>query len=113
MKVKELKNILEQHSCLNDPDAEVVVRLSEPSIGPVAASDVKGAGFGFDWDKGRFLIYPKKPLATLKEKEALYQLSYDFIYMLSQEKTPKGNPTSYAKRAQAIRDAAKKFEEKK
>lgn len=110
MKVSELKKILEQSKFGRAPcyeDEEVLIRLKEPSLGWVAAEPVESAYFGFDWDNNRFLLCPKKSLVRLKEKEALWQCASDFIYGLSQERTPKGNPTSLAKHAQKIIDRAK------
>ena len=108
MKVSELKKSIEENPWSNG-DAEVVIKLAEPSIGPVATSKITGAGFGFDWESGMFLLFSESSLVRLKEKEALWQMAHDFVYSLAQEKTPKGNPTTLAKRAQRILDKAKEF----
>jgi hypothetical protein len=108
MKVSELKAILE-HSM---EDEEVVVILSEPSMGPVAMVSVASASYGLDWEKGKLLLRPNAKLVRLKDKEALWQSAHDFIYTLSNEKTYKGNPTHLAKCAQSILDRAKSKVEK-
>lgn len=42
----------------------VLITLSENSIGARAASTVKYAGLGFDWENNQFRIEPEKPLVT-------------------------------------------------
>lgn len=42
----------------------VVISLSEPSMGPIATSNIMEAHLGFDWDAGTFIIYPEKKLMS-------------------------------------------------
>lgn len=110
MKVSDLKKFLthnERNSCKSDDETEVVICTTDPSMGFSSAVTIESARYGFDWDSGRLLLKPTLPLVTLKEKEALWQAAHDFIYCLSKDKTPKGNPTSLAKCAQSILDRAK------
>lgn len=42
----------------------VEIVLSEPSIGPSRTTSVTGCGLGFDWDAGKFLLFPEENLVT-------------------------------------------------
>ena len=48
-------------------DANVVVLLSMPSVGPRRSSAVEGMSLGIDWDKGSFFLKTADPL-VLKQK---------------------------------------------
>ena len=115
MKIKELIDTLDRFyetphlRRFIEDDGEVVIKLSDPSIGPMAMCSIKSVGQGIDWEKGKIIIWPKTNLVSLKEKEALWNCAHDFIYRLSKERTPKGNPTSLAKTAQAILDRSKEI----
>ena len=69
-------------------DIPVVISLSEPSIGPIATSDIIGAHLGFDWDSGNFIIYPEKELVskiyankkTKKRKSNIFNNKNEEIY---------------------------------
>ncbi|HMP32655.1 MAG TPA: hypothetical protein PKD85_23815 [Saprospiraceae bacterium] len=71
MKVKELKQVLNNtyHSERHD---DIVIRLAEPSIGPIAMCGIKSVVFGFDWEKGKTILYPQIDLVKLKENESLW-----------------------------------------
>lgn len=113
MKLRDLKKLLDDpYHFERHADDEVSIRLSDPSIGPVAMTGVRSAGFGFDWEKGHFILFPEKQIVTLKEKEALWQAATDMIYSLSKERTPKGNPTTLAKRAERIMEIAREYRKK-
>lgn len=43
-------------------DEEVVIKLSQPSIGPTACATIDGVGLGFDWDMGKVFLFPLKEL---------------------------------------------------
>lgn len=107
MKVRELKELLNNPLVDRYLDDEVSIALSEPSMGPCAKSGIKNVCFGFDWDAGHLIITPDTNLVRLKEREALWQAASDLIYMLSQEKTHKGNETTLAKRAKSIIERSK------
>jgi hypothetical protein len=46
-------------------DIEVLITLSDASVGARASSRVEHAGLGFDWEQGQFRISPSKPLVTM------------------------------------------------
>lgn len=48
----------------------VAIRLSEPSIGLCAKTEVAGAYLGFDWDAGIFFVIPKEDLVRKSFKDA-------------------------------------------
>lgn len=108
--MKDLKKFFDDaYTMERHGEDEISIRLHEPSIGPVAMSPVKSAHFGFDWERGHFIFFPEQDLVRLKEKEALWQAAHDLIYSLSLEKTPKGNPTTLAKRAERIMEIARSY----
>lgn len=43
-------------------DKEIVIKLSQPSVGRTAHSTINGIQIGFDWDDGLVFIVPDKPL---------------------------------------------------
>lgn len=53
----KLLQMKESPSWERNKDSTVVVRVNNPSIGPLACSVVESVGFGFDWDTGKFLIF--------------------------------------------------------
>lgn len=62
MTVKELRYKL---NLISDEDAEkmrVVVNLNEPSVGPIANTEVNSALEGFDWNRGLFILSTKDPV---------------------------------------------------
>ena len=64
MTIKELKELIEHYE-KNNPaflESEIVIVVKEDSFGPVACSRVKNCFSGFDWEQGKFLIYPKDDL---------------------------------------------------
>jgi hypothetical protein len=72
MKLKELyerlkffmdKDVNDRHG-----DKEVVIKVSRPSLGPLASVSVREAGPGIDWDNNKFILWPEKELLE-KEKE--------------------------------------------
>lgn len=46
-------------------DIEVLITLSDASVGARASSRVEHAGLGFDWEQGQFRLSPSKPLVTM------------------------------------------------
>jgi hypothetical protein len=111
MNTDELKEALNRQHLSDDPN-KVVINVSKPSIGPIATCEVSSASYGFDWERGLFILSPAQPLVPKSEKEELWDLAYDFIYSLSEEKTYKGNETSLAKRAKKIIDRSKEVSNK-
>jgi hypothetical protein len=48
-------------------DLELVIKLDEPSQGPVANSKVKGFSQGFDWNSGKILIIAEDSIISKKD----------------------------------------------
>ena len=110
MKISELREILDQSKYGKAPcykDEEISIALADPSMGSRAMASIESAYFGFDWENGHLILIPKQPLTKKTYKEAMLDAAYDLIYSLSKQLTPKGNPTTLAKRAQSILDRAK------
>ena len=68
MKVKELLQEIEANpDCL---DYTVEIKISRPNaVGGTPTISVKGASFGFDWDTGKFIIYPERALKQLNKDD--------------------------------------------
>lgn len=52
------------HKYQNPKDIEVLITLSESSIGSRAFTRVKYVGMGFDWENGQFRIEPEKHIVN-------------------------------------------------
>lgn len=63
MKLSELNEAV-QRQLKGNGDAEVMITLSEPSVGCRAFSRVTSAGLGFDWEADQFRIEPEEKLTT-------------------------------------------------
>lgn len=85
MKVKELAELFNHPRMERIMDDDVVIELSEPSIGPIAMVEVKSAFQGFDWESGKFIIHPSEPVVRRTENQALWQAARDLLFMLSAE----------------------------
>lgn len=117
MKLLELHKILDVHVTRHQDDADpyrldqdVMIAISSPSIGPCAMVSINNASFGFDWENGKFILNPAKPLVVKSEKEAVWDMAFDHIYSLSLRVSHKGNPTSEAKWAQEVLRRAKELD---
>ncbi len=86
MNLKELKTIidftlehLQPHQ--NPEEIDVLITLSETSIGSRASSAIKYAGMGFDWEHGQFRLEPVKQLVckgnTLTDVKEVQCRQYD------------------------------------
>lgn len=66
MKVSDLKTIL-QHA--RDTD-EVMIRVTLPyaTVGAVPMVKVKSASSGFDWENGKFILWPDENLSPSSDK---------------------------------------------
>jgi hypothetical protein len=98
MKVKELKAVL-NYTDRHDED-DLMIHLAEPSIGPIAMSGVKSAGFGFDWESGKLIINPEKRLSEKTQPEDVYHMASDLLMYLA---------TNPAKRYKYEIDTAKRI----
>ena len=56
----------------------VVIKVRRPSVGPGAAQECSSAQMGFDWDRGKFIIFPQMDIA---------KLSFNFLSKLSIKKS--------------------------
>jgi len=86
MNLKELKTVVDSeinnlHSYEKPEDIPVLVTLSETSIGSRAASGIKYAGMGFDWEQGQFRLEPVMKLVrkgnTLNDAKLIKCEQYD------------------------------------
>ena len=100
MNLKELKELIDWNIRLveqNHEDPEkirvgiVVKRVGQIGSQPVV--DIKTLGLGFDWDKGKLLIYPESDLREIDRDEfAALRKKYDDMgwqYMEKVRKTKK------------------------
>lgn len=64
MTVKDLKHIIDSQlkAFPQYEDWQVVIRTSEPSVGACSFMPARSVGFGFDWDTGKFFVYPEEKL---------------------------------------------------
>ena len=65
MKVSELREMLNKAAPDHD-DWNVVVVTKEPSIGPTSVVPIKTAGWGFDWNSRKLMLWPEKDLIRKK-----------------------------------------------
>jgi hypothetical protein len=87
MKVIELYNYL-NHSLKLHPenkDSEVVIKINKPSIGGCACCKVSSCSFGFDWDKGKFILEPELNLVRKTEDETLWDAAREILLQLYSE----------------------------
>lgn len=65
MKLSELKRLVDLHSRPDYPeDPTVVIKIKLPyaTVGGLPTVTVKNMHMGFDWDHGKFIIYPEEDL---------------------------------------------------
>lgn len=58
MKLRELRELLNNPLCGKHLEDTVSIILSEPSVGGCSKSGVESIQFGFDWDANHLLIVP-------------------------------------------------------
>lgn len=81
MTTLELLEILQrqhEHSAQTRHD-KVVIKLDKPSVGGMATCDVKQASVGFDWNMGKFILWPEDSLVKKTEDESLFDATRDFV----------------------------------
>lgn len=64
MTCEQLKDDLIFYCGIGHSQDEVVVLLSEKSLGPRASSQIERIILGFDWDNGRLIIEPSERLVS-------------------------------------------------
>lgn len=69
MKLSELKNIIEKYK---QSDMDVVIAITPPytTIGGHPVTHVRNVTYGFDWDQGKFLIWPIEELQPVDNEYA-------------------------------------------
>ena len=70
MKLDEFKQLIDRNLELNpsQKNANVCIEVQGSGIGGTNVVNVKMAQLGFDWDHGKFIIYPKDRLEMKGEK---------------------------------------------
>lgn len=68
MRLSRLKELLNGFPVKMEPDPDVVITLSQPSVGPRAYCNVHAVFKGFDWEANQIRIEPAQKL-ILKEKD--------------------------------------------
>lgn len=109
MKATELRDILNAPRMQRHLDDEVVVLLSEPSMGPRAMTGVRYATSGSDWEKGRLLLSPTDYLVRRSENQALWQAARDLLFMLSGESRHVKGEERLTGLAKEVRELFKRF----
>ena len=66
MKLFELCDLCNTMVAEGNGNAEVVITISEPSIGGRAKVDIASIYPGFDWERGQVRIEPEKPIVLKK-----------------------------------------------
>ena len=64
MKLSDLKKIINLYPEREDENCKVVIQIKLPysTIGSIPCVDLKSASMGFDWDNGKFILFPEKEL---------------------------------------------------
>ncbi len=65
MKLSELHRIVDLHhsdQLREDPEVVIKIKLPYSTVGSSPTVKVKSMHLGFDWDHGKFIIYPEEEL---------------------------------------------------
>jgi hypothetical protein len=64
MKLSELKQYVDLYYRPGHEDPEVVIKIKLPysTVGGTPTVKIKNVSMGFDWDRGKFIFRPEKPL---------------------------------------------------
>lgn len=68
MKLEELKKIIDSYVEQGKGKDDVVITLSNPSVGPRASTGISSIFPGFDWEQGQIRVEPDEALIT-KDKD--------------------------------------------
>jgi hypothetical protein len=85
MKLSELKQFVDRQLEFNGrEDPEVVIRIKMPytTVGASPTVKVKTVQMGFDWDSGKFMLYPEEDLTPSDR---------DFAKQMTEMQTRAGN----------------------
>jgi len=106
MKVSELKALLDKMAALpgasRRSDNDVVVRLSDPSVGPVATCGITGGYTGGDWDNGKFILQPEERITRKNEAQEVYDATFDLVFSIYSESFEKQRKPWHFKRIERI-----------
>lgn len=85
MKVSELKKALAHiNGRYEDDEVVVVVKTPHQTVGGTPIVPVSHANAGFDWDNGKFMIFPEEKLQKADidydEKYAKLEKDYGWLY---------------------------------
>lgn len=69
MDIETLKGILERPRQAHRPTKLVIVIQRPGSIGGTPCVELEGVHEGFDWDSGKLMFYPAKPLTVLSPED--------------------------------------------
>lgn len=75
MKLNELYAVVDR--LMRAPRAEnndVMIRMSDPSIGPIAMTAVKHIANGFDWENRKTIITPEQDIYYHSDEETIRRL---------------------------------------
>jgi hypothetical protein len=67
MTVKDAQNLFKHFPEADAEKVTLAIQLTEDGVGPTPSEEVENIVLGFDWDKGKLMIIPSKPLAHIKE----------------------------------------------
>lgn len=76
MKLSELRDRIERTLQVQprNADLEVVVVRRDPSMGAKASSKITNAGAGFDWDHGKFELFPEGGVYARNDEDEIKAL---------------------------------------
>lgn len=69
MRLDTLRALLARSAGQDEDDRVMVCVFNPGSVGPTPAVHVSRVQAGFDWDRGRLLIYPDTPLTALTPEQ--------------------------------------------
>lgn len=77
MKLREFAQIIDRLMAHpGNAESDVVILRSDPAVGPHANTAIKNVGAGFDWDKGKILIFPEQLLYLQNDVDQIKALRH-------------------------------------